>query len=81
MVAGGLLLGTIGVFVEKARQDPLTTVWFRCVFGALALLVWGLATGRGRELRLHGAGWAAAVATGVLMVSNWALFFAAIPRT
>ena len=33
MVAGGLLLGTIGVFVEEAAQHPLTTVWFRCVFG------------------------------------------------
>ena len=81
MVGGGLLLGTIGVFVEEAGQDPLTTVWFRCAFGALALLAWGLATGRCKELRLHGAGWWAAIATGVLVVLNWALFFAAISRT
>lgn len=81
MVAGGLLLGTIGVFVEEAGQDPLTTVWFRCMFGALALLIWGLATGRCGELRLRGRGWWAAIATGVLVVFNWALFFAAISRT
>ena len=81
MVAGGLLLGTIGVFVEEAAQDPLTTVWFRCLFGGLALLAWGAATGRLRELRLRGMGWVAALTTGVLIVLNWALFFAAIART
>ncbi len=81
MIAGGVLLGTVGVFVEEARQHPLVTVLFRCAFGALALLAWGLATGRVRELRVRGRSWAVVVATGVLMVMNWALFFAAIPRT
>jgi len=81
MVAGGLLLGTIGVFVEEAGQHPLTTVWFRCAFGGVALLLWGAATGRLRELRLRGKGLAAALAAGVLMIANWALFFAAIERT
>ncbi|KFJ12876.1 eamA-like transporter family protein [Delftia acidovorans] len=81
MIAGGVLLGTVGVFVEEARQHPLVTVLFRCVFGALALLAWGLATGRVRELRVRGRSWAVVVATGLLMVLNWALFFAAIPRT
>ena len=83
MIAGGVLLGTIGVFVEEAGQHPLVTVWFRCAFGALALVAWCLATGRGRELLLrHQAKsrWVAC-ATGVFMVLNWALFFAAIPRT
>lgn len=81
MIAGGVLLGTVGVFVEEARQHPLVTVLFRCAFGALALLAWGLATGRVRELRVRGRSWAVVVATGLLMVLNWALFFAAIPRT
>uniref|UniRef100_UPI00241FC989 DMT family transporter n=1 Tax=Delftia acidovorans TaxID=80866 RepID=UPI00241FC989 len=45
------------------------------------LLAWGLATGRVRELRVRGRSWAVVVARGVLMVMNWALFFAAIPRT
>ena len=66
MVGGGLLLGTIGVFVEEAGQHPLTTVWFRCAFGGLALLLWGAASGRLRELRLRGRGLAAALlATGL----------------
>jgi len=81
LIAGGVLLGTIGVFVEEAAQHPLVTVWFRCAFGALALLAWCLATGRGRELLLGGRARWVACATGVLMVMNWALFFAAIPRT
>ena len=81
MVAGGLLLGTLGVFVQEAGQDPLTTVWFRCAFGLLALLAWGAASGRLAELRLRGAALAAALATGVLMIANWTLFFAAIQRT
>lgn len=81
MVGGGLLLGTLGVFVEEAGQHPLSTVWFRCAFGALALLLWGAASGRLGELRLRGRALAAAVAAGVLMIVNWALFFAAISRT
>jgi drug/metabolite transporter (DMT)-like permease len=81
MVAGGLLLGTLGVFVEEAAQHPLTTVWFRCAFGGAALLLWGAATGRLGELRLRGKGLAAALAAGVLMIANWALFFGAIERT
>jgi len=81
MVAGGLLLGTLGVFVEEAGQAPLTAVWFRCAFGAAALLLFGAASGRLHELRLRGAAWAAALVAGVLVVANWAMFFAAIERT
>jgi len=81
MTAGGLLLGTLGVFVEEAGQHPLMAVCFRCAFGGLALLAWGAATGRLHELRLAPRALAAALACGVLMVSNWALFFAAIERT
>ena len=81
MTAGGLLLGTLGVFVEEAGQHPLMTVCFRCGFGGLALLAWGALTGRLGELRLSRRALWAAVAAGVLMVANWALFFAAIQRT
>jgi drug/metabolite transporter (DMT)-like permease len=81
MVAGGLLLGTLGVFVEQAHQHPLTAVWFRCAFGAAALLAWGASTGRLAQLRLTRAGLAAAIGAGLLVVANWALFFAAIERT
>ncbi len=81
MIGGGLLLGTIGLFVEEAGQDPATTVWFRCAFGLAALLAWGTARGRLGELAaLRGRALAAVLGAGALMVLNWALFFAAIPR-
>ncbi|MCX2863498.1 EamA family transporter [Paucibacter sp. PLA-PC-4] len=81
MLAGGLLLGTLGVFLEEAGQDPLTAVWFRCAFGGLALLAWGLISARLGELWLARRGLLAAVAAGLLMLLNWGLFFAAIERT
>ena len=74
MVGGGLLLGTLGVFVQEAGQDPLTTGWYRWAYGAAALLLWTAATGRWAELRLRGAGpraVLAALAAGVLMILNW----------
>lgn len=81
MVAGGALLGTIGVFVQEAGQHPLITVWFRCAFGALALFLWSAATGKLKDLRLTGKSLWVACATGCLMLLNWTMFFAAIPRT
>lgn len=81
MVAGGVLLGTLGVFVEEAGQHPLTTVWARCAFGLLALTLWGVVTRSLPELRLRGRAFVWAVTAGVLMIANWALFFGAISRT
>lgn len=81
MVCGGLILGTLGIFLEEAGQGAPMAVWFRCAFGALALLSYGAATGRLAELRLTGRAWLPALAGGILMVLNWGLFFAAIERT
>jgi len=81
MIFGGLLLGTLGVFVEEARQDPLTTVLFRCTFGACGLALYGAVSGRLRELYLGGRPLLTALAAGVLMAANWALFFGAIRQT
>jgi drug/metabolite transporter (DMT)-like permease len=81
MAAGGLLLGTIGLFVEEAGTDPLTMVWCRCAFGAVALLAWATATRQLAQLRLGMRGWSIAAAAGVAMAANWALFFASIERT
>ena len=80
MVTGGLVLGTIGVFIQEANVSPMTTVLFRCFFGALALLVWGACTGRLCELRLRAKEFGVVLIAGGLIVSNWVLFFAAVPR-
>jgi drug/metabolite transporter (DMT)-like permease len=81
MIFGGILLGTIGIFVQEANQHPLLSVWFRCLFGALALLLLLLISGRQKELLLNRRGYRIAIITGILMVSNWALFFAAMSKT
>lgn len=81
VIASGLLFGTVGVFVEEAGQHPLTTVWFRCAFGAVALLLWCWLSGGLSQLRLQGSAWRLVFITGCLMVLMWGLFFAAILRT
>lgn len=79
--AAGVLLGTIGLFLEEAGVDPLTAVWFRSAFGALALTAWLAATGRLGELRLARGERVPALSAGALMLASWALFFAAIERS
>jgi drug/metabolite transporter (DMT)-like permease len=79
--AAGLIFGTVGVFVEEAKQDPLTTVWFRCAFGALALLLWSWFRGTSSQLRLQGSAWRTVLIAGCLVVVMWSLFFASITRT
>ncbi len=76
--SAGVLLGSIGLFLERAGAHPLTAVWFRCLFGLLALSAWMLATRRAGELRLPARTLAAALAAGALMVASWALFFAGL---
>ncbi len=80
MVGGGLLLGTLGVFIEEAGQPALTAVWFRCFFGLLALTLWFAVSNRWAELRLSWRDATLANAGGLLMVLNWVLFFEAVPR-
>jgi drug/metabolite transporter (DMT)-like permease len=81
MVTGGLLLGTLGLFLEEAGQHPLTAVFFRCVFGASALLVYAALSGRLAELRPTRHGLSVAAGTGLLMTLMWGTFFAAIQWT
>ena len=81
VVVGGLLMGTLGLFLEQAGQHPLTAVFFRCIFGGAALLAFALATGRVKELRPTRQGMAVAALTGSPMVVMWASFFAAIQWT
>jgi drug/metabolite transporter (DMT)-like permease len=81
LASGGLLMGTIGIFVEEARLDAMTLVFFRCLFGFLALAAYcawqGFFTRQHFTLRMV----ALAVLSGVLMVTQWVWFFDAIHRT
>lgn len=80
MIAGGLLLGTLGIFIEEAAQPALTAVWFRCFFGLIALTAWFAVSRRWTELRLARRDALLAISAGLLMVLNWVLFFGAVPR-
>lgn len=81
MVGGGLLLGTLGIFIEEAGQPALTAVWFRCFFGLIALTLWFTVSNRWSELRLARRDAALAISGGLLMVLSWVMFFEAVPRT
>lgn len=80
-VVGSMLLGTIGVFVNEARADPITATWFRCAFGLLGLTAWLVIRKDLTSLRLAGSDGALVLGAAVLMVLAWTLFFAAIQRT
>jgi drug/metabolite transporter (DMT)-like permease len=80
MTAGGLLLGTLGWFLERAGQPALTAVWFRCIFGGLALAAFAAAAGRLGETRLARRAWGPVLGAGVAMATSWLLFFAALQR-
>jgi drug/metabolite transporter (DMT)-like permease len=81
LVAGGLLMGTLGLFLEQAGQHPLTAVLFRCGFGAAAVAFFAALVGRSHELRVDAGALRAALLAGALMVLMWASFFTAITWT
>ena len=81
LAGGGLLMGTIGVFVEEARLGALTLVFFRCFFGMLALAAYCAYKGWLTPRQFTRRTFALALISGVLMVTQWVAFFDAIHRT
>ncbi|MFF5286618.1 DMT family transporter [Streptomyces sp. NPDC013171] len=76
-----VLSGTLGVFVVESGASPFEVVFFRCLFGAVALgaysLLRGFFTGHGftpRKLGLAALG-------GVFIVFNWVFLFEAYRAT
>jgi len=80
MVAGGVLLGTLGVPLEEGGQHPLAAVWFRCLFGGITVSIVLLASGRLAELKLQREALLLVTMISLLMLLNWWLFFEAILR-
>ncbi|MGH8782381.1 DMT family transporter [Paraburkholderia sp.] len=81
LASGGLLMGTLGVFVEEARLDALTLVFFRCLFGFCALAAYCAWKGFFARRHFTRRTVALAIVSGVLMVTQWVGFFDAIHRT
>ncbi|WP_369144828.1 DMT family transporter [Streptomyces sp. R44] len=76
-----VLSGTLGVFVVESGASPFEVVFFRCLFGAVALgaysLVRGFFTGHGFTARKLGL----AALGGVFIVFNWVFLFEAYAAT
>lgn len=80
MVAAMLISGTIGWFVLLSGLPILDVVFWRCVFGALTLLLVCAMLGHLRLGLLNRVTLMLAVISGVAIVGNWLLLFASYSR-
>ena len=80
MTTAMLISGTIGWFVLVSGQPVLDVVFWRCVFGAGALLLICGAFGFLRKDILTSRRFLLAVLSGVAIVGNWVLLFASYSR-
>jgi len=77
MAAAMTLSGTLGVFVLESGQSAWNVVFFRCVFGALSLLLYCWARGLLKPGLFTARSLALALAAGAALVLNWVLLFSA----
>ena len=75
------IAGTVGAFVTEAGIGPVTTVFWRCLFGALFLGTWCLARGYLPDSSLSWSRLGRAALCGVCMVLSWTAFFAGFAKT
>jgi len=76
-----VLSGTLGVFVVESGASPFVVVFFRCLFGALALGAYSLARGFFTGHGLTPKKFALAALGGALIVFNWVFLFEAYEAT
>ena len=81
MTAAMLISGTIGWFVLVSGQPVENVVFWRCVFGVVALVAICGALGYLRPGIMNRRQLFIAVLGGIAIVSNWLLLFAAYPRS
>ncbi|MFJ3586215.1 DMT family transporter [Streptomyces sp. NPDC090127] len=76
-----VLSGTLGIFVVESGASALNVVFFRCLFGAIALGAYSLVRGyfRAHGFTLRKVGLAAL--GGVFIVFNWVFLFEAYEAT
>lgn len=79
-IAAMLMLASLGIFIHEAGLDAITTVFFRCLFAAIALALYCAWKGMFVAANFSRKNLGLAVFGGVLMVVNWVTFFAAIQR-
>ena len=76
-----LILGSVGAFATEAGLDPVTMVFWRCVFGTAFLGAWCLVRGYLPDRTLAPARLGRAALGGVCMVLSWVAFFAGFALT
>ena len=76
MTAAMVISGTVGAFVFESGQSATNVVFFRCLFGALALGAYCAARGLFRREYLTQRVLLLAAAGGAAIVFNWVLLFA-----
>lgn len=80
MTGAMLISGTIGWFVLMSGQPVLDVVFWRCVFGAATLLLICVVMGVLRPGSISWPRFAWALISGLAVVANWLLLFAAYSR-
>ena len=76
MTAAMVISGTVGAFVFESGQSATNVVFFRCLFGALALGAYCAAQGLLQRRHLTRRVLLLAAAGGAAIVFNWVLLFA-----
>jgi drug/metabolite transporter (DMT)-like permease len=77
-VVATVILGSLGIFAAQARLDARTIVFYRCLFGAIAMGSYCLFLGHFRAIPKPD--FFLACGTGFLMLGNWVFFFEGILR-
>jgi drug/metabolite transporter (DMT)-like permease len=77
-VLATVILGSLGIFAAQARLDARTIVFYRCLFGAIAMGSYCLFLGHFRGIPTRD--FFLACGTGFLMLGNWVFFFEGILR-
>ncbi|MFE5936133.1 DMT family transporter [Streptomyces sp. NPDC056470] len=76
-----VLSGTLGIFVVESGAAPFDVVFFRCLFGAVALGAYSLARGYFTGHRFTPGKLGLAALGGVFIVFNWVFLFEAYEAT
>lgn len=77
MILAMTISGTVGWPVLVLGQPPATVVFWRCAFGALAMLATCAALGQLKPGAINRRQLAVAILGGIALVLNWTLLFAA----
>ncbi|BEM28275.1 hypothetical protein SME05J_18450 [Serratia marcescens] len=77
MILAMTISGTVGWPVLVLGQPPATVVFWRCAFGALAMLATCAALGQLKQGAINRRQLAFAILGGIALVLNWTLLFAA----